>query len=152
VLHEPNLRCESDNHFPRRLSLHKVGNRFLKSSKEQIADELNVESLSDLSSQGNLVDVSVKANFRSLGSRYGGAVQSIAKAITAADARSLVDKVRANAVTELSFEGGKAELTIDDLVITETPREGWSYASHAGESLALDVTLTPALIAQGNVT
>jgi len=119
--------------------------------KEQIADELNVESLSDLSSQGNLVDVSVKANFRSLGSRYGGAVQSIAKAITAADARSLVDKVRANAVTELSFEGGKAELTIDDLVITETPREGWSYASHAGESLALDVTLTPALIAQGNV-
>jgi isoleucyl-tRNA synthetase len=43
-----------------------------------------------------------------------------------------------------------AQLLIEDLVITETPREGWTYASHSGESLALDVTLTAELIAQGN--
>ncbi|MFM7462698.1 MAG: isoleucine--tRNA ligase, partial [Actinomycetota bacterium] len=119
--------------------------------QEQIADELNVETLADLSSQGDLVDVSIKANFRSLGSRYGGEVQSIAKAIATTDAKTLVDKVRTAGSVKLSFEGGSAELTIADLVITETPREGWSYASHSGESLALDVTLTPALIAQGSV-
>ncbi|MEY3344567.1 MAG: hypothetical protein RL125_288 [Actinomycetota bacterium] len=122
-----------------------------KELQEQITDELNVESLGDLSSQGELVDVSIKANFRSLGARYGGAVQAIAKKISSTDAKELVAKVRKDGSAEISFDGGSAELTLEDLVITETPREGWSYASHAGESLALDVTLTPALIAQGSV-
>ena len=40
---------------------------------------------------------------------------------------------------------------MDDLVITETPRSGWSVASHAGENLALDLTLTPELINAGLV-
>ena len=50
--------------------------------------------------------------------------------------------------------GGKSkdiEIDIYDLVITETPRSGWSVSSHAGESLALDLTLTPELIRAGQV-
>ena len=38
---------------------------------------------------------------------------------------------------------------MDDLVITETPKEGWSVASHNGESLALDLALTPDLLQAG---
>ena len=40
---------------------------------------------------------------------------------------------------------------LDDLVITETPRSGWSVASHNGESVALDLAMTPALISAGLV-
>ena len=39
----------------------------------------------------------------------------------------------------------------EDLVITETPRSGWAVASHSGESVALDLAMTPELIAQGIV-
>ena len=41
--------------------------------------------------------------------------------------------------------------TCDDVVITETPKTGWSVASHGGESVALDLALSPELIAQGLV-
>jgi isoleucyl-tRNA synthetase len=67
----------------------------------------------------------------------------------------MVKELRKNKVFKLNVDlGGKAkaiEIDVDDLVITETPRSGWSVSSHAGESLALDLTLTPELIRAGQV-
>ena len=116
--------------------------------REQIADELNVLSLQDIATaDGDLVDISVKANFKSLGAKFGGAVQEIAKAIASADATSLVKTLRSTGSTMV----GTWEIALDDLVITEVPKSGWSVSSHDGESVALDLELTPALIAAGNV-
>jgi isoleucyl-tRNA synthetase len=116
--------------------------------REQIADELNVQTLQDIASaDGDLVDISVKANFKSLGAKFGGAVQEISKAIAATDATALVKTLRAAGTTSV----GTWEIALDDLVITEVPKSGWSVSSHDGESVALDLELTPALIAAGSV-
>ena len=116
--------------------------------REQIADELNVQSLEDIASAaGDLVDISVKANFKSLGAKFGGAVQEISKAIASTDATALVKTLRSTGLTSI----GTWEIALDDLVITEVPKSGWSVSSHDGESVALDLELTPALIAAGNV-
>jgi len=126
--------------------------------RDQITDELNVLQLDDLSTQGaDLVSVLLKANFRNIGARYGADVQAIASAITQADPNDLVSRVRAAGPQgyEINFgqshESGEkvATITIDDLVVTETPKEGWSVASHAGESVALDLELTPELLQAG---
>ncbi|MEN9453819.1 MAG: hypothetical protein RLZZ19_306, partial [Actinomycetota bacterium] len=121
--------------------------------RDQISDELNVENLDELASAGSgLVDISLKANFRTLGAKYGGDVQAIAKAIAAADPENLVAQIRSQGTYDIAFAQGKsASLTEDDLVITETPRSGWAVASHSGESVALDLSLTPELISKGIV-
>ena len=121
--------------------------------REQIADELNVISLDDLSGAGSdLVDISIKANFRSLGAKFGGDVQAIAKALSSMNAPELVSKVRTDGTATITYaEGKSAAIEETDLVITETPRTGWAVSSHSGESVALDLTLTPELIAQGIV-
>jgi isoleucyl-tRNA synthetase len=124
--------------------------------KTHIAEELNIQKLDGIHvAEADLVDVSVKANFRTLGTKFGADVQIIAKAITAANHTELVRHLRENKSFELSVNltnGSKyAEIDIDDLVVTETPRTGWSVASHAGESLALDLALTPELIQSGLV-
>ena len=116
--------------------------------REQIADELNVQTLQDIATaDGDLVDISVKANFKSLGAKFGGAVQEIAKAIAATDATALVKTLRSAGTTTV----GTWQISLDDLVITEVPKSGWSVSSHDGESVALDLELNPALIAAGNV-
>jgi isoleucyl-tRNA synthetase len=116
--------------------------------KEQIAEELNVIDLEDIASaDGELVDISIKANFRSLGTKFGGAVQEIAKAISAQNPSELVTTLRSNSSTKVS----QWEITLDDLVVTETPKSGWNVASHDGESVALDLALSPALISAGLV-
>jgi isoleucyl-tRNA synthetase len=120
---------------------------------DQIAEELNVVAVDTLSAENEeLVSISIKANFRSIGERYGAAVQAIAKAITATDATALVHAIRAAGTAELSYgDDLSATLSEADLVITETPKSGWSVASHSGESVALDLTLTPELISAGLV-
>ncbi len=121
--------------------------------RSHISDELNVQSLDEISSAGaDLVSISVKANFRTIGAKFGGDVQAIAKAISTLDHGSLVAEIRSSGSIEIQFEGSStARIDIEDLVITETPKAGWSVESHNGESVALDLALTPALIEAGIV-
>jgi isoleucyl-tRNA synthetase len=71
----------------------------------------------------------------------------VAKLVTAADATALVKQLRSTGSAEL----GKFSLELDDLVVTEVPKSGWMVASNDGESVALDLALTPDLIAAGHV-
>lgn len=121
--------------------------------RSHISDELNVLSLDEIASAGaDLVSISVKANFRTIGAKFGGDVQAIAKAIAESDHSTLVATIRTSGSAEVDFGGdAKAVIDLEDLVITETPKAGWSVASHNGESVALDLTLTPELIESGLV-
>ena len=116
--------------------------------KEQIADELNVIDLADIAdADGDLVDISIKANFKSLGAKFGKEVQDIAKAIAATNATEFVKGLRKTG----SAKVGTWEIDLAYLVVTEVPKSGWMVASHDGESVALDLSLTPELIEAGNV-
>ena len=118
--------------------------------RSHIQDELNVLRLDPLTDESDgLVSVTVKANFRSIGARYGSAVQAIASAIVAADAPELVRSIRRDGLYALPYGEGIAQLQLEDLVITESPKAGWSVVSHSGESVALDLSLTPELIEAG---
>ena len=116
--------------------------------REQIADELNVIDLADIAdADGDLVNISVKANFKSLGAKFGKEVQDISKAIAATDATALVKTLRTTGSTKVATW----EIELGDLVITEVPKSGWMVASHEGESVALDLALSKSLIDAGNV-
>jgi isoleucyl-tRNA synthetase len=116
--------------------------------REQISDELNVIDLADIAdADGDLVDISIKANFKTLGAKYGKSVQDIAKLLNATDAAELVGRLRRG--ESVLFKEYSIEL--EDLVITEVPKSGWMVASNDGESVALDLALTPELIAAGHI-
>ena len=63
----------------------------------EVADELNVLELVELSGAvgGDLVDVTVKVDFRAVGRRLGKQVQAVAKAVAAADPVALAAAYRA---------------------------------------------------------
>ncbi|MCE7082033.1 isoleucine--tRNA ligase [Streptomyces sp. ST2-7A] len=111
----------------------------------QIAEELNVGSLASLAEMGtSLVDTTAKANFRALGQRFGKRTPVVAKAIAAADAAELSAALRSgDAFVEV--EGERVQLSPEEVIVTETPREGWSVASDSGATVALDLEITPEL-------
>ena len=121
----------------------------------QIAEELNVGTLAELASAtagggaGSLVDTSAKANFRSLGKRFGKGTQPVAKAIAAADAARLSAAMRADGTATIEVNGESVVLSPDEVIITETPREGWTVASDSGATVALDLRITPELERSG---
>ncbi|MBB1253242.1 isoleucine--tRNA ligase [Streptomyces alkaliterrae] len=113
--------------------------------RAQIAEELNVSRLASLSEVGgSLVDTTAKANFRALGRRFGKGTQPVARAIAEADAAALSTALRAGTAT-VEVEGETIALSPEEVIITETPREGWSVASDTGATVALDLEITPEL-------
>ncbi|MEV8288767.1 isoleucine--tRNA ligase [Streptomyces niveus] len=114
--------------------------------RAQILEELNVTSLASLSEVGgSLVDTTAKANFRALGKRFGKGVQAVAKAVADTDAAALSAALRDTGTASVTVDGEPVSLAPDEVIITETPREGWSVASDSGATVALDLEITPEL-------
>jgi isoleucyl-tRNA synthetase len=99
---------------------------------------------------GSLVDTTAKANFRALGRRFGKVVQQVAAAIAAADAVALKDALRTSGSATVMVGDESVTLGPDEVIIVETPREGWAVASDTGATVALDLHLTPELRRAGS--
>jgi isoleucyl-tRNA synthetase len=122
------------------------------SLRDLVADELNVHSVSALESAGlgPLVTYTVKPQFRSLGRRFGADTQKVAHAIGAADPAEMARAVADGGSAPVEVPSlGTVELSADDLVITQTPLSGWGVATAGGETVALDLSVTPSLRAEG---
>ena len=119
--------------------------------REQICQELNVGEVGSFAQSGDIVDHVAKANFRALGKRFGQQTPIVAKAVASADASALAAALHGPVgVASLNVPGvGEVSLTSDDVLLTERPREGWSVLEDAGETIALDLELTPELVAAG---
>ena len=117
--------------------------------RDQLAEELNILDLQSLSETGDLVNVAVKANFRTLGARYAKETQLIAKEISNSDAAALVQELRKTNKSLIKVDGQEFEITAEDVIITETPREGWSVMSQDGETIALDLEISAELRSLG---
>jgi len=111
----------------------------------EVCAELNVTELGSLASVGgSLTDVTAKANFRALGKRFGKRTQQVAKAIADADAERLSAALR-DGTAAVDVDGEQVALSADEVIVTETPREGWAVATESGATVALDLTVTPEL-------
>jgi isoleucyl-tRNA synthetase len=123
--------------------------RLIGELRAEVCAELNIGELAPFDSAGDLVDYAAKGNFRSLGRRFGKQTPQVAEAITHVAAR-LASELATKGTANVDVEGvGEVELTPDDVIITERPREGWSVLGDAGETIALDLELTPELVSAG---
>ncbi len=111
----------------------------------EVADELNVGAVEPLSSAEGLVDFSVKVDFRALGKRFAKRTPVVAAAIAAADASALAATLHADGRATVPVDGEDVEVLADEVIVTERPREGWTVVNEQGETVALDLELTPEL-------
>jgi len=113
----------------------------------QISAELNVASLDVLA--GEPVDYAVKPNYRALGRRFGARTPAAAAAITAVPAADLAPAVLAGGTVTVTVDGSAVPVGPDDVIVTQTPLAGWAVATDAGETVALDISITPELRREG---
>jgi isoleucyl-tRNA synthetase len=112
----------------------------------EIAEELNIGGIEPLSAAGaDLVDHSAKGNFRALGKRFAKDTPRVAAAIAAADASALAAALKADGRASVDLDGEPVEVLPDEVIVSERPREGWSVVNEQGETVALDLELTPEL-------
>lgn len=117
--------------------------------QNHLLEELNILNLESIDQTQDLVDVSIKANFRNLGSRFGSQTNQIAQFIKNELTPEEISHLRKSGELKVNFEGKEIILVLADLIITETPRTGWAVASADAATVALDLELTDELKAMG---
>ncbi len=118
--------------------------------RAEVAAELNVGVVEPLSSAGaDLVDFSAKGNFRALGKRFAKQTPQVAAAIAQADASALARALDADGRAVVPVDGEDVEVLREEVIVSERPREGWSVVNEQGETVALDLELTPELVRAG---
>ncbi len=124
--------------------------RLSEELRREVADELNVGELEPLSAAGaDLVDHTAKGNFRALGKRFGKRTPLVAAAIASADAAALSETLGEHGRASVTVDGEEIEVLPEEVVVSERPREGWSVVNEQGETVALDLELTPELVRSG---
>jgi isoleucyl-tRNA synthetase len=112
----------------------------------EIADELNVGAVEPLSAAGaDLVEFSAKGNFRELGKRFAKRTPVVAAAIAAADAGALAVELKETGTAAVVVDGEDVRVSEAEVLLSERPKEGWSVVNEQGETVALDLEVTPEL-------
>jgi isoleucyl-tRNA synthetase len=116
--------------------------------KDLILAEINVKDIEYVTDASGLLKKSAKANFKTLGGKLGKDMKDAAAFIAAMNNEdiSALEKSGALAVT---FNGNAYTLTPEDLLLSTEDLPGWKTASDGPLTVALDVTLTPELLAEG---
>src|SRR5680860_593464 len=145
----PRPRCACDSRSRALVVLPSSEVEQLADLRSLIAEELNVKSVEVASGLEELVDYTVKPNFKTLGPRYGKRVGEIAKALAGANGHALVHDIESGQVATLSLGDTDVELTADDLDIRVVGREGFSLAQDGPHGVALDLDLDAELTDEG---
>ena len=114
--------------------------------RREVAEELNIGTVEPLSGAGaDLVDHTAKGNFRALGKRFAKDTPRVAAAIASTDAEALAAALAADGRATVELDGDQLEVLPDEVIVSERPREGWSVVNEQGETVALDLEITPEL-------
>ena len=120
----------------------------LKYMKDVILDEVNIKELIVLDDDSEIVNKSAKANFKSLGPKFGKKVKAAAEGIKAFG-KEEISAIESGGKVELNIDGEKLAVTPDDVEIISTEIKGWVVESEGGVTVAIDTELTSELIEEG---
>ena len=110
--------------------------------------EVNVKEIELIENTTGLITKRIKPNFKTLGPKYGKQMKQIA-ALVAGFSQDQIAAIEASAETLLDMDGEKITVTPADFEITSEDMPGWLVATEGKLTVALDITITDDLRAEG---
>ena len=115
----------------------------IESVKQIFLQEVNVKEVKFVEGAGILVK-KVKCNFRTMGKKFGKDMKAVAAAV-AAMSQEQIAELEANGKLQL----GSYEILAEDVEIISEDIPGWLVGNEGNLTVALDITLTDELRAEG---
>jgi isoleucyl-tRNA synthetase len=116
--------------------------------KDLILSEVNVKELELLEEGNGMLVKSIKPNFKTIGPKYGKQMKAIAAMVNALSSDDIA-KIEAEAGWKGTIEGEQIELDMNDFEIAAQDIPGWLVASEGQLTVALDITISEELKAEG---
>ncbi|HMX41191.1 MAG TPA: DUF5915 domain-containing protein, partial [Saprospiraceae bacterium] len=116
--------------------------------KDLILSEINVKQMEYVTDASGLLKKGAKANFKTLGAKLGKDMKAAAELI-AAFTNDDINALEQSGSRHISINGNAYTLSPEDLIVTTEDLPGWKVAADGSLTVALDVTLTEELLAEG---
>ena len=116
--------------------------------KNLVLAEVNVKDVEYIDDTSSLLVKKAKANFKTLGPRYGKLMKEVGTAI-AALSRSDIAAFEANGSLAIKIAGEEVTITEGDVEIISEDIPGWQVANEGKLTVALDITVTDELKYEG---
>ncbi|MEJ5262318.1 MAG: isoleucine--tRNA ligase [Ignavibacterium sp.] len=116
--------------------------------KDVILDEVNIKELVVLDDDSEIVNKTAKANFKSIGPKFGKKVKAVAEIIKNFG-KEEIKKLENGENISVEVDGENLTITRDDVEIMSHQIEGWVVESEEGVTVAIDTELNQNLIDEG---
>jgi len=119
-----------------------------ESVKNIILSEVNVKEVEYITDSEGIIKKKIKANFKTLGPKYGKLMKQISGEIAAFNQHD-ISQLEKSGSYELNISGEAISLGLEDVEIQTEDIPGWLVASEGGLTIALDINLTDELKQEG---
>ncbi len=120
----------------------------IEAIKDLVAAEVNVKELRITPPGRSELVKRIKADFKKLGPRFGKIMKDLSKAINTMSQEDIARLENEGSFTFSNLQG-EPVITLDDVEIIPEDVPGWIVANEGNVTVALDITLTPELKAEG---
>ncbi|MEP6700959.1 MAG: class I tRNA ligase family protein, partial [Bacteroidota bacterium] len=121
----------------------------LQKVEDLIKAEVNVKEIEYLNPDNTFISKKIKPNFVALGKKLGAMMKMVSTALTKFTQEDIV-RLEKDGQYNLSIDGEPVILQITDVDISSEDIPGWTVANKGSLTVALDITITPDLEAEGN--
>lgn len=116
--------------------------------KDLILNEVNVKDMKIVASDEGMLVKRVKPDFKKLGPKFGKQMKAVAAALTALDTPA-VSRFEKDGFIDLDLAGVPAHVELADVEVISEDIPGWLVANEGAATVALDVTVSAELKAEG---
>ena len=121
----------------------------LEKVEELVKAEVNVKEIEYLDPSNTFIRKKIKPNFVALGKKLGPKMKAVSAAL-AQFSQDDIAKLEKEGQYNLSIDDEPVILQIAEVEISSEDIPGWTVAGNGALTVALDVTITPELEAEGN--
>jgi isoleucyl-tRNA synthetase len=121
----------------------------IEQMEELILAEVNVKEINYITETEGVISKKLKPNFKLLGAKLGTKMKQASAAISSLS-QVQISQLEKEGVLNLDIEGEMIPLLVSEVEIIAEDIPGWSVAVKNALTVALDITLSPALVKEGN--
>jgi isoleucyl-tRNA synthetase len=121
----------------------------LQKVEDLVKAEVNVKEIEYLNPDNTFISKKIKPNFVALGKKLGAKMKAVSTALSQFTQEDII-RLEKEGQYNLSIDGEPVILHITDVDISSEDIPGWTVANKGSLTVALDVTITPELEAEGN--
>jgi isoleucyl-tRNA synthetase len=120
----------------------------LAKMKDVILEEVNIKELVILTDDSQIVNKSAKANFKSIGPKFGKKVKTVSELIKNFTKQD-ISKIESGENIIVNIDGEDLTIRSEDVEIISTEISGWVVEAEGGITVAIDTELDENLIEEG---